>query len=94
MKLAAVCGSGLGSSFMVEMNIKTILKELGLEDVDVQHYDVGSAAPELADMFLVGGDLADSTTHLGNVTVLDSIIDMDELREKVTAVVKKAGLLA
>ena len=94
MKLAAVCGSGLGSSFMVEMNIKTILKELGLEDVDVHHYDVGSAAPELADMFFVGGDLADSTTHLGNVTVLDSIIDMDELREKVTAVVKKAGLLA
>ena len=94
MKLAAVCGSGLGSSFMVEMNIKTILKELGLEDVDVQHYDVGSAAPELADMLFVGGDLADSTTHLGNVTVLDSIIDMDELREKVTAVVKKAGLLA
>ena len=94
MKLAAVCGSGLGSSFMVEMNIKTILKELGLEDVDVQHYDVGSAAPELADMFFVGGDLAESTTHLWNVTVLDSIIDMDELREKVTAVVKKAGLLA
>lgn len=79
---------------MVEMNIKTILKELGLEDIDVQHYDVGSAAPELADMFFVGGDLADSTTHLRNVTVLDSIIDMDELREKVTAVVKAAGLLA
>ena len=69
-------------------------KRIGLEDIDVQHYDVGSAAPELADMFFVGGDLADSTTHLGNVTVLDSIIDMDELREKVTAVVKDAGLLA
>lgn len=55
---------------------------------------MGSAAPELADMFFVGGDLADSTTHLRNVTVLDSIIDMDELREKVTAVVKDAGLLA
>ena len=75
-------------------NAEIFWKELGLEDVDVQHYDVGSAAPELADMFFVGGDLADSTTHLGNVTVLDSIIDMEELREKVTAVVKKAGLLA
>lgn len=94
MKLAAVCSSGLGSSFMVEMNIKTILKELGLEEVEVQHYDVGSAAPELADMFFVGGDLAESTAHLEHVTVLDSIIDMDELREKVTAVVKDAGLIA
>ncbi|MDN6106673.1 MAG: PTS sugar transporter subunit IIB, partial [Lactococcus sp.] len=61
MRLAAVCGSGLGSSFMVEMNIQTILKELSISGVDVQHYDVGSASPDLADVFFVGGDLADST---------------------------------
>ena len=93
MRLAAVCGSGLGSRFMVEMNIQTILKELSISGVDVQHYDVGSASPDLADVFFVGGDLADSTMHLGRVIVLNSIIDMDELREKVTAVVKEAGLM-
>jgi PTS system ascorbate-specific IIB component len=26
MKIMAICGSGLGSSFMVEMNIKKVLK--------------------------------------------------------------------
>ncbi|MDN6106819.1 MAG: PTS lactose transporter subunit IIB, partial [Lactococcus sp.] len=55
--------------------------------------DVGSASPDLADVFFVGGALADSTMHLGRVIVLNSIIDMDELREKVTAVVKEAGLM-
>ncbi|WP_207942303.1 PTS system, ascorbate-specific IIB component [Enterococcus sp. DIV2402] len=93
MKMAAVCGSGLGSSFMVEMNIKTVLGELGINDVEVNHYDVGSAAPELADVFFVGGDLADSVQHLGNVVVLDSIIDMDELRDKVKKVAEENNLI-
>lgn len=93
MKMAAVCGSGLGSSFMVEMNINSVLNELGVSEVEVAHYDMGSATPDLADVFFVGGDLADSAQHLGNVVVLDSIIDLDELREKVKAVCVKEGLL-
>ncbi|MBO0445982.1 PTS system, ascorbate-specific IIB component [Enterococcus sp. AZ170] len=93
MKMAAVCGSGLGSSFMVEMNINSVLNELEVTGVEVAHYDMGSATPDLADVFFVGGDLADSAQHLGNVVVLDSIIDMDELREKVKAVCVKEGLL-
>ena len=52
MKFAAVCGSGLGSSFMVEMNINSVLNDLGVSGVEVAHYDLGSAAPELADVFL------------------------------------------
>lgn len=93
MKMAAVCGSGLGSSFMVEMNINSVLNELGVTGVEVAHYDMGSATPDLADVFFVGGDLADSAQHLGNVVILDSIIDMDELREKVKAVCSKEELL-
>ncbi|MBM7690498.1 PTS lactose transporter subunit IIB [Enterococcus ureilyticus] len=93
MKMAAVCGSGLGSSFMVEMNINSVLNELEVTGVEVAHYDMGSATPDLADVFFVGGDLADSAQHLGNVVVLDSIIDMDELREKVKAVCVEEGLL-
>lgn len=93
MKMAAVCGSGLGSSFMVEMNINSVLKELGITGVEVAHYDMGSATPDLADVFFVGGDLADSAQHLGNVVVLESIIDMDELREKVRAVCAENKLL-
>ncbi|WP_207695749.1 PTS system, ascorbate-specific IIB component [Enterococcus sp. DIV0212c] len=93
MKMAAVCGSGLGSSFMVEMNINSVLNELGVTGVEVAHYDMGSATPDLADVFFVGGDLADSAQHLGNVVVLESIIDMDELREKVRAVCAENELL-
>lgn len=93
MRLAAVCGSGLGSSFMVEMNINSILKELEVSGVEVAHYDLGSATPDLADVFFVAGDLAESAKHLGEVVILDSIIDLDELRAKVALVCREKGLL-
>ena len=82
MKIAAVCGSGLGSSFMVEMNIQGILKDLGVNNVETAHFDVGSAMEGSADYFFVGKDLADSLSNLKNVIVLDSIIDKKELKEK------------
>ncbi len=93
MKMAAVCGSGLGSSFMMEMNIQSVLKDLGVTGVEVSHYDLGSATPDLADVFFVGSDLASPAAHLGNVVVLKSIIDKDELHDRVKEVCEANGLL-
>jgi PTS system ascorbate-specific IIB component len=91
MKILTVCGSGLGTSFMVEMNINSILSELGVTDVEVNHSDLSSAAPGDADVFFLAKDIAEGGSHLGNVIVLESIIDMDELREKVTQLMKDKG---
>lgn len=93
IKFAAVCGSGLGSSFMVEMTISSILKELGVDQVEVSHYDLGSTSPDLADVWFVAADLADAAAHLGDVRVLKSIIDKDELIKKVTKALEDKGLL-
>lgn len=78
---------------MVEMNINTVLNNLGVTGVEVAHYDMGSATPDLADVFFVARDLADSAAHLGNVIVLESIIDLQELNDKVKAVCEENGLL-
>ncbi|HEN8882156.1 TPA: hypothetical protein ACGNU7_001185 [Streptococcus agalactiae] len=64
LRIGTACGSGLGSSFMVQMNIESILK-----------------------------DLEDSAGHLGDVRILNSIIDMDELRELVTGICQEKGLI-
>lgn len=93
LRIGTACGSGLGSSFMVQMNIETILNELGVAGVNVEHYDLGSADPSAADIWIVGRDLADSANHLGDVRVLNSIIDMDELRVLVTEICQEKGLL-
>ncbi|AXI10527.1 PTS lactose transporter subunit IIB [Oceanobacillus zhaokaii] len=93
MKILAVCGSGLGTSFMVEMNINQILGELGITGVEVSHSDLSSATPQDADVFFLAKDIAEGGAHLGEVVVLDSIIDMDELRTKVKQVLEEKNLI-
>lgn len=93
MKILAVCGSGLGTSFMVEMNINQILGELGVTGVEVSHSDLSSATPGDADVFFLAKDIAEGGAHLGEVVVMESIIDMDELQTKVTQVLEEKGLL-
>ena len=93
LRIGAACGSGLGSSFMVQMNIESILRDLGVSGVEVEHYDLGGATASDSDVWIVGRDLADSASHLGDVRPLNSIIDMDELKEVVTAICQEKGLL-
>lgn len=94
LRIGTACGSGLGSSFMVQMNIESILAELGVSEVSVEHYDLGGADPSLADIWIVGRDLEDSAGHLGDVRILNSIIDMEELKELITAICQEKGLLS
>lgn len=95
LRIGTACGSGLGSSFMLEMNIEKVLQELGVDmsQVEVTHYDMGSVTEDAADVWFVGRDLEDATSHLEDVRVLNSIIDMDELKEKVEDVVKEKSLI-
>lgn len=93
MKILAICGTGLGSSFMLEMNVQQILSELGLSGIEVDHSDLSSATPDSADLFIAAKDIALGMGHLGEVIVIDSIIDMDGLRAKLKDVFQKKGLL-
>lgn len=83
-KIMAVCGSGLGSSFMVEMNITEILNELGVSnEYEGDHTSLADVAPSDADIFVTGLDLADSASNLPNLIVLNSLLDKEELKEKI-----------
>ena len=89
MNIMAVCGHGLGSSFMLEMNIKKALKLIGV-GAEVEHADLSSATPDAADLFVIGKDLSSSITVPENKkVVLNSIIDKKELEEKLRAYFSK-----
>ncbi|WP_103063594.1 PTS sugar transporter subunit IIB [Actinomyces qiguomingii] len=92
MKFMAMCSSGLGSSFMVQMNIEKALKTIGAEGVEVDHADLGSVSPAEADMFFVGRDLENSVSAFNNVKILNSIIDQDELVDKVREACDELGI--
>lgn len=93
MKIMAVCGSGLGSSFMLEMNIIEILKEMNVSGVEVEHADLGSASADMADIFVAGRDIAEGAGHLGDVVVLNNILDKNELKTKIMAALTEKGKL-
>jgi PTS system ascorbate-specific IIB component len=94
MKILVVCGHGLGSSFMVEMNAQEALKNLNApSDIEVEHSDVMSASPDMADLFICGRDLEENTKNLGDVLVLDNILDKEELQTKLNDKLQQLGKL-
>lgn len=93
MKIMALCGSGLGSSFMVEMNINDVLKELGVSGVEVSHSDISSVGDNDADLFFVARDVAENISFdPSKIVTLNSIIDKNELRKKLEKVIKDYNL--
>ena len=55
-KILCFCGSGLGPSFLMEMNVKKALENLGITDVEVEHSTIDDVMPGAADLFVCGAD--------------------------------------
>jgi PTS system ascorbate-specific IIB component len=81
MKFLVVCGNGLGSSFIVEMNVKKVLKELGIEG-EVSHTDLTSAKSEKADYYIGSSEIMEILNDGSRKTIsLLNLFSMAELKE-------------
>lgn len=93
MKILVCCGSGLGSSFMIEMNIKKIINEINVE-AEVDHSDLSSAKGIAADIYVGTRDITSQLTSLnGEIISLNNMIDLAELREKLKHVLIKMNVI-
>ena len=81
-RIMCCCGSGLGSSMLVRMNVEKALKNLGYTGIDVTHSSVSDATETAADLFVVGKDLENFVSSLPRVIILDNIMDKAELETK------------
>lgn len=91
MKILVCCGSGLGSSFMIQMNIEKVLKELSI-DAEVDHSDLSSASGSKADIYVATRDIANELEGLGGVVVsLNNMIDKCELKTKLVEAIEKSN---
>ncbi|TCL02030.1 MULTISPECIES: PTS sugar transporter subunit IIB [Sodalis] len=80
-KILIVCGNGLGSSFIVEMNVKKILKELGKE-AEVSHTDLSSAKSESADIYIGSNDIISGLDNgVRHVFGLSNLLDNNKIKE-------------
>ena len=58
MVIKTVCGSGLGSSLLVEMNVKEVLQKLGVNFDLVEHTNISSFSKHGVDYVVCGLDVA------------------------------------
>ena len=95
MKFLCICQSGLGSSFMVQMNIQNVLTAAGAaEDITVDHSDVGSTTADMADYFFVEEPLGEAISSIPaeQVVLLKSLIDQNEIRTAVIRILDQNGI--
>lgn len=91
MKIVAVCGCGLGSSFILELNVKKVLSAMGIEDAQVEHSDLSSLARNCADILVAARDIAPQCLPYGKVVSLKSVLDREELSAKLKAAIDEIG---
>ncbi|MED4285665.1 PTS sugar transporter subunit IIB [Priestia megaterium] len=59
MKILVVCGNGLGSSLITEMNVKKALVNMGIE-AQVGHTDLATSKTENADYYLGAPEIVEN----------------------------------
>lgn len=95
MNITVVCGNGLGTSLMMEMSIKTILKDLQV-NAEVNHVDLGSAKGTVSDIFVGTADIAEQLVAQqvgGEIVALDNMIDKVAMKERLSVALRKLGAL-
>jgi len=85
-KILCFCGSGLGTSFVMEMNVKKALANLGIDGVEVDHSTIDDVMTGAADLFICGSDLLPNAEKAGKAIGLDNMVSMEEIQAKLKAV--------
>lgn len=94
LKIYAVCGHGLGSSMMLKINIRKVLKEKGIEG-EVDTVSLGESSGLDADIFVTFPDIVDELANRHDrekIIVIDDFSDLEEVREKILGAVDKLNL--
>ncbi len=82
MKILVVCGSGLGSSFILELNVKKALEAMGKE-AEVTHTDLASSKAEKADIYLGAADIVNELAKDNAIIVsIVNMMNISEIKEK------------
>ena len=91
VRIVAVCGAGLGSSFACQMAIEQAMQALGV-NAKVSHTDTStiSAIINDADIVVSGKNYQKLPKP---VVFLDRLVDKAEITEKLTPILKEMGEL-
>ncbi|WP_405155075.1 PTS sugar transporter subunit IIB [Paenibacillus sp. FSL K6-0108] len=81
-KIMVVCGNGLGSSFIMEINVKKALTEMG-KAAEVDHTDLASARTVQADIYIGAADIMGQLNDGSRTIVtLENMMSIPEITSK------------
>lgn len=95
LKILAVCGMGLGSSFAVEMATLDVIKELNIE-ADISHTTISDASSIRCDIIITSTNFAETLKSLSSTTriiSLKKLTDKKEIKEKLEIELRSLGYL-
>ncbi|WP_449619267.1 PTS sugar transporter subunit IIB [Robertmurraya sp. Marseille-Q9965] len=85
MKILAVCGNGLGTSFMLSLNVNKALKELNI-DGDCKNMDLASAKTEHADYYIGSPEIMDQLNDGNKKTIrIVNMVNLNEIKDALKA---------
>jgi PTS system ascorbate-specific IIB component len=85
-KIMCFCGSGLGTSFVMEMNIKKALKAMNITNVEVFHSTIDDVVEGAADVYVCSADLVPNAKKAGGKVIgLTNMVAIKEVSEKLKA---------
>jgi len=90
-KIMCFCGSGLGTSFVMEMNAKKALDQLGITGVEVVHSTIDDVMEGAADLFICSADLLPNAQKAGKAIGLKNMVAMKEIKEKLQEAFAEEG---
>lgn len=85
-KILCFCGSGLGTSFVMEMNVKKALNNLGITGVEVTHSTIDDVMPGAADLFVCSADLVKIAEKAGSTIGVKNMVSVPEIQEKLAEI--------
>lgn len=95
VKILAVCGMGLGSSFIVEMVTEEVIRELGIE-ADISHTTVSDAASIKTDIIITSINFSETLNAYSTgakIIALHKLTDKQEIKEKLFPVLMELGYI-
>ncbi|MCR8454672.1 MAG: PTS sugar transporter subunit IIB [Crenarchaeota archaeon] len=94
LKIVAVCGMGMGTVFLIKMNIEKILKELKVPaEVEATNISSLSIGP-VADLIVASIDFEKVLAGKNIPKIfLRNLLDIQELRSKLEAFLREHGYL-
>ena len=81
-RIVCCCSNGLGSSMIMEMNLKRALAILGRQNIEVRHIPLSEANSFSDVLYVVGLDIAPQMKDFKKVVVIQSMVSTDEFVEK------------